>query len=136
MTGPPTDCAAGLIVAEGRVLLGRRSPDLASYPDVWDLFGGHREAGETIEACLARELHEELDVTPTAFAFLTAFPEPNPEQNGNCRYHVYEVTAWTGRGPRLRGPEHSEMRWFGLEEALVLDLALPDYRALLEASLA
>jgi len=50
------------LVREGRVLLVHRSPSLRAYPGVWDLPGGHIEAGETELAALAREMHEELRV--------------------------------------------------------------------------
>lgn len=50
-------CAA--LVRDGRVLLGHRSPGRRSYPDVWDLPGGHVDGGETPAAALVRE-HDEL----------------------------------------------------------------------------
>jgi 8-oxo-dGTP diphosphatase len=50
------------LVREGRVLLVHRSPTRRAYPDVWDLPGGHIEAGETELAALAREMHEERSV--------------------------------------------------------------------------
>ncbi|MGI5149294.1 NUDIX hydrolase [Plantactinospora sp. CA-294935] len=50
------------LVREGQVLLVHRSPNRHVYPDVWDLPGGHIDAGETELAALAREMHEELGV--------------------------------------------------------------------------
>ncbi len=125
------DVACGLILDRGKILLGLRSPHRAAYPNVWDLFGGHVEDGETIEAALVRELREELDITPSTFKPLVTLTEPNPLRNGKHLYHVYRVTAWSGPGPRLRGAEHTEIGWHTLDEALALDLARPEYRSLL-----
>jgi mutator protein MutT len=52
---------AGVIEREGRFLLTRRLKDthLAGY---WEFPGGKCEPNESHEACLVRELHEELDV--------------------------------------------------------------------------
>ena len=73
---PTFECAVALIVADSRVLLGHRSKDRPTYPDVWDLFGGHVEAGETLEAALVRELDEELAIRPTAYEQFTELAEP------------------------------------------------------------
>ncbi len=33
------------------------------YPNMWDVPGGHVEAGETPEQCIVREMKEEMDLT-------------------------------------------------------------------------
>ena len=55
------EVAAGLITHEGRYLIARRKAGvhLAGF---WEFPGGKREAGETLEECLHRELREELNV--------------------------------------------------------------------------
>jgi 8-oxo-dGTP diphosphatase len=53
--------AAALIDADGRVLLAQR-PEGRSMAGLWEFPGGKVEPGETPEAALIRELHEELSI--------------------------------------------------------------------------
>lgn len=53
--------AVALIDADGRVLLAQR-PQGKSMAGLWEFPGGKIEAGETPEAALIRELHEELGI--------------------------------------------------------------------------
>ena len=53
--------AVALIDADGRVLLAQR-PEGKPMAGLWEFPGGKIEAGETPEAALIRELHEELGI--------------------------------------------------------------------------
>jgi len=53
--------ACALVDRDGRVLLARR-PEGKPMAGLWEFPGGKVEPGETPEACLIRELHEELGV--------------------------------------------------------------------------
>jgi 8-oxo-dGTP diphosphatase len=126
--------ACAILLRDGCILLGRRTPQHRSYPDCWDVLGGHLEAGETPEQALIREVQEEAGVTPVRHRPVGTLPDPDPARNGEARYHVFVVTGWTGGEPRMLGDEHSEIRWIPIEDAVRLpDLAIEAYRNLFRA---
>lgn len=110
-----------ILLKDGAVLLGRRAAH-RSYPDRWDIIGGHVEPGETLEQALIREVEEEIGVTPGQFAKLTSLRAEGIE------LHIYRVDAWSGGSPFIRNDEHAELRWFTVEAACSLpNLASDEY---------
>src|ERR1035438_758060 len=63
-TMPVIDVAAALVFREGKLLITQRYAD-AHLGGLWEFPGGKREPNETFEACLARELREELGIEVT-----------------------------------------------------------------------
>jgi 8-oxo-dGTP pyrophosphatase MutT (NUDIX family) len=61
----PEYCCALLRDRRGWLLLQLRPPGARHAPDQLCCFGGRREHQEDAAACLARELREELGLTPT-----------------------------------------------------------------------
>jgi mutator protein MutT len=125
------EVVCGLLVRDGQALLVHRTPDRAVFPGVWDFPGGHVEPDETGRAALVRELAEELDVTIE-----------EPVGDGDLRLEgeawrltVWVITTWAGEPRNVQPDEHDALAWFGLDAALALDFADPEYRDLLTAAL-
>ncbi|MFL5576241.1 MAG: NUDIX domain-containing protein [Gemmatimonadaceae bacterium] len=103
----------------GQILLGRRSTARGWLPGVWDLPGGHCEAGETPEAALVRELGEELGITARRWEHLTTAEE------AGVALHVYRVDQWNGTPWNARPDEHDAIAWMSARDACALRLAHP-----------
>ena len=117
MGRPVKRAAIAALVCEGKILLGKRSPDKSLDPLRWALFGGHVRAGEAPDAAVVRELKEELGITPLRPRHIGQLPEMDEAH----RYltEVYVVDAWEGT-PTNR-EEHVEIGWFAPRELVGLD---------------
>lgn len=125
--------ACAILVQEGKILLGRRSPHDAICPDLWDIFGGHVEAGESPAQALVREIQEELGVVAEEFAELETILECRTELGGPVAMHLYLVKR-SNRQIKMLGDEHTELRWFTIQETCCLpDLAHPEYSDIFQA---
>ena len=118
---------AGILIHDGRALLCHRSASRDWFPDVWDLPGGHVEAGETAGAALVRELREELGIM---------IAEPRRAcvdrlTTDDFDMKMWLVTEWSGSPTNASSDEHDEVRWFSASEAIDLDLAHPSYGTLI-----
>ena len=116
----------GTLIRGRELLLGRRAPTKRICPNTWDVLGGHREDGESHEQTLVREFREEIGVTPTEWKRIA--PIPFVHEGKTIGFNLYRVDAWIGE-PVIANDEHTELRWFGFEEAAALpDLAADEYR--------
>lgn len=61
MKKPSVEVAIAIICDKGRYLITRRKSDV-HLADLWEFPGGKRAEGESLEACLFREVAEELGV--------------------------------------------------------------------------
>jgi mutator protein MutT len=60
----PVEVAAGLVFRNGKLLITQR-PSGGHLAGLWEFPGGKRRLDESLEACLHRELHEELGIEIT-----------------------------------------------------------------------
>ncbi|HEX8578864.1 MAG TPA: (deoxy)nucleoside triphosphate pyrophosphohydrolase [Allosphingosinicella sp.] len=90
-----TVVAAAMIDGEGRILLQRRAEGRA-MAGLWEFPGGKIEPGETPEAALVRELHEELGVDVPEAA-LEAGPFASADNGGrHMLLLLYLCRDWQG----------------------------------------
>ena len=121
-TGEVVDVAVGVLLDEnGRFLLTSR-PAGKVYAGWWEFPGGKVEAGESVEAALARELHEELGITVVE---VRRWHTTRVDYaHARVRLHFCKVHAWHGA---FEMRERQAMAWQSLpvDVAPVLPGTLP-----------
>ena len=94
--------ACALIDTDTRVLLARR-PESKKMAGLWEFPGGKMQPGETPEAALIRELHEELGIDVAA-ACLAPFTFASHEyENFHLLMPLYLCRRWQGFVQPLEG---------------------------------
>ncbi len=117
MAGVVHVAAGALLDASGRILLAKRHDD-AHQGGLWEFPGGKIEPGETPEAALARELHEEIGVWVESAQPLIRVSHRYPELE--VVLHVYRVHGWSGE-PHSR--EGQPLAW--AEPGALADYPMP-----------
>lgn len=97
---------AGVITdARGRILLNRRTEN-RDMAGLWEFPGGKREAGESSEQALVRELREELGIEAEVGDWVMDVPQVYPDKH--LRLEVRHVRSWKGSP---RGREGQAITW-------------------------
>jgi 8-oxo-dGTP diphosphatase len=119
--------AAVLTQPDGRVLLAQRPPGKV-YAGYWEFPGGKVEPGETLEAALARELHEELGIVVSRpCRWITRiFDYPH----ATVRLNFFRVSEWQGTPHPHEGQLFSWQRPDAVEVTPLLPANFPILKAL------
>ena len=104
---------AAVIDRDGRFLVTRRQKGV-HLEGYWEFPGGKCDAGESLEACLARELQEELDVE--ARVGEEVFITTHTYSDRRVELHFLRCELHGEPRPQLG----QEMRWVGREELATL----------------
>lgn len=116
----PQIVTAAIIIKDGTALVVRRAPS-EKLAGKWEFPGGKVEAGETAEACLERELYEELNIRGTTGQHLCDSRYDYGSGAILLKAYLYN---WTSGKMKLT--VHDQLKWLHPNELLSVDLAPAD----------
>lgn len=92
------------------VLIRRRFEPLAGE---WSLPGGIVEAGETLDACVAREMREETGLEVEVGPVIEVFDRITRDDEGRVRYHyvLVDYLCWPSGGTLRAGSDVDAAVW-------------------------
>jgi len=113
----PIVVIAAVIERDGRILVGRRlkGTHLGGF---WELPGGKCDPGETHEACLVREIAEELGVPAHVGEEILSVEHAYPEKRVRLHFHRCAIDG------EPRSMIGQELRW--VERADLMSLEFPE----------
>jgi 8-oxo-dGTP diphosphatase len=114
-TIPHIHVACALVERNGLILAAQRGRTM-SMPLRWEFPGGKIEAGESPEACLKRELLEEMDIV---IAVRRAMPPcTHSYRDFTITLHPFVCTITSGE---ITFNEHRAIAWLSAEELPILN---------------
>lgn len=108
---PHHTVTAAVVRKGGRVLIAQR-PEDGLLGGLWEYPGGKQELGETLAACLQREIKEELGVTIKVGAAIGVFK--HAYSHYKVTLHAFACTLSDGQEPRPL--EASGLQWVPLDQ--------------------
>lgn len=124
MGKPHFHVTAGLVWQGGKLLITRR-PQGSHLAGYWEFPGGKQEPGESLEACLERELREELGMEVKAVRHLLQID--HDYESKSITLHLFQC-EWLSGEPLPIGCD--EILWVQAEDLATYKLPPPDYRLL------
>jgi 8-oxo-dGTP diphosphatase len=117
---PIVEVTAAVVERGGRFLVCRRDP-AKHLGGLWEFPGGKRDPGESLEACLRRELDEELGVHARVGARLGIVPWVYPDRRVLLHFFRCELA-----GGRITPRESQPYRWVTPRELQALPMPPAD----------
>jgi 8-oxo-dGTP diphosphatase len=118
------EVSAGLIFRSGKILITQRHAG-AHLGGLWEFPGGKREAGETFEECLVRELREELGIEVEVGELLESLTHAYPEKTVVLKFFR---CRWKQNEPRAL--DCLDLKWVTAGELRAYEFPAADARLL------
>jgi mutator protein MutT len=124
VSAPHFHVTAGLVWKDGKLLITRR-PEGSHLAGYWEFPGGKQELGESLEACLEREIQEELGLEVKAAKHLLQID--HDYEIKSITLHLF-LCDWLSGDPTPIGCD--EIRWVRPEDLANFKLPPPDLQLL------
>lgn len=118
------EVAAALVFREGKLLITQRLAG-THLEGLWEFPGGKREANETFEQCLMRELREELGIQVEVGQLVESLTHAYPEKTVHLRFYR---CRWRQGEPQLL--DCAAFRWVMAAELARYEFPAADARLL------
>ena len=92
ITHQPVEVSAALIFRDGKLLITRRHAK-SHLGGLWEFPGGKREAGESFEQCLVREIREELGVEISVGELFEEIVHDYPEKSVWLKFFICKLLS-------------------------------------------
>ncbi len=112
------DVVAAIVEHDGLFLACRRRPERGGQ---WEFPGGKVESGESVDAAVARELREELDVAVVSGEVFTTV------EHGELRI-IFVLASLADERP-TQSTDHDQLEWLTLDELTSVEWADADLAA-------
>jgi mutator protein MutT len=124
MSKPHLHVTAGLVWKGGKILITLR-PEGSHLAGYWEFPGGKQEPGESLEACLEREIREELAMEVKAIQEVLQID--HDYETKSITLHLFQC-HWVKGTPTPLGC--AELLWVKPEDLALYRLPPPDLRLL------
>jgi 8-oxo-dGTP diphosphatase len=118
------EVAAGIVFRDGRVLIAKRRPQ-DHLGGLWEFPGGKRQAGESYEDCLRRELMEELGIEVEVGERISSITHDYTEKSVHLEFFL---CRWGRHEPRALGC--SDFAWVQRDQLSQYSFPAADERLL------
>jgi len=118
------EVSAGLVFRNGKLLITQRHQG-AHLGGLWEFPGGKREANETFEECLARELREELGIEVEVGELVESLTHSYPEKTVSLKFFR---CRWKQNEPKPI--DCLDLKWVTVEELRNYEFPAADARLL------
>lgn len=109
------------IITDGEKILAVQRGRNTDHPYQWEFPGGKIKDGETAEACISREIEEELSVKISILKQL----KPIDHDYGNKQIHLIPFVCLISEG-EIQLTEHIAMQWVQAEELINVEWSEAD----------